>query len=96
RPMCRISQELDSLRRPDLLVQAAAHGTHAYERRRDLRRMLRTAIPPTAKSALERLLPIEAALEKRRRQGDGQYSFTRHVDILVALLAEARSFRKTA
>lgn len=81
------------MRRPDLLVQAASHGSHEYERRRDLRRMLRVAIPPTARAALERLLPIEAELEKRRRTGASTYSLTRHVDILVAVLAEARAFR---
>ncbi|MEM7490043.1 MAG: DUF6477 family protein [Pseudomonadota bacterium] len=91
--MCKISKDLSTLRRPGLLVEAAAHGTHAYERRRDLRRMLRAAIPPTARAALEKLLPLEAALERRRQQGDSHYSFARHVDILSALLAEARSFR---
>ncbi|MEM8850504.1 MAG: DUF6477 family protein [Pseudomonadota bacterium] len=91
--MCKISKDLDTLRRPGLLVEAAAHGTQTYERRRDLRRMLRTAIPSTARAALERLLPLEEALEKRRVRGDGTYSFARHVDILAALLAEARSFR---
>lgn len=91
--MCKISKDLEALRRPSLLVEAAAHGTSAYQRRRDLRRMLRTAIPSTARAALETLLPIEAALEKRRQTGDGTYSFARHVDILAALLAEARQFR---
>lgn len=91
--MCEISRQISTVRRPRLLVEAAAHGTHAYQRRRDLRRMLRVAIPPTARAALEKLIPIEAELEKRRRQGATTYSFPRHVDILVALLAEARSFK---
>ncbi|WP_371153438.1 DUF6477 family protein [Jannaschia sp. 2305UL9-9] len=91
--MCKITSELNDLRRPSLLVDAANCGTEAYQRRRDLRRMLRVAIPPTARAALEKLLPIEADLEKRRRMGATTYSFARHVDILVALLAEARAFR---
>ena len=69
-------------------------GRHEYERRRDLRRMLRVAIPSSPRAALEKLLPIEAALEKRRRTSDKNYSFARHVDILVALLSEARAFRQ--
>jgi len=93
--MCTISKELAALRRPGLLVDAAAHGTVQYQRRRDLRRMLRAAIPASPRAALEKLIPIEAALEKRRRMADKTYSFTRHVDILVALLAEARAFRQT-
>jgi hypothetical protein len=93
--MCKITKDLESLRRPDLLVEAARHATTGYERRRDLRRMLRTAIPATAKAALERLIPIEAALETRRRNRDHAYSLPRHVDILCALMAEARAFRAT-
>jgi hypothetical protein len=93
--MCRISREIDALRRPDLLVRAAAQGCGLYRRRRDLRRMLRVAIPPTARAALERLLPIEAELESRRRVAASNYCHARHVDILTALLAEARDFRAT-
>ncbi|SFI23972.1 DUF6477 family protein [Jannaschia pohangensis] len=92
--MCTVSKELAALRRPGLLVDAAAHGAMQYERRRDLRRMLRAAIPATPRAALEKLIPIEAALERRRQTADKTYSFARHVDILVALLAEARAFRQ--
>lgn len=91
--MCKITNELNSMRRPALLLEAASCGFEHYRRRRDLRRMLRAAIPPTARSALEKLLPIEAELETRRRTGATTYSYPRHVDILVALLAEARAFR---
>ncbi|WP_179379642.1 DUF6477 family protein [Jannaschia marina] len=91
--MCKITAELDTLRRPQLLVEAANQGTTQYHRRRDLRRMLRVAIPSTPRAALEKLLPIEAALEERRVTTDKNYSLARHVDILVALMAEARAFR---
>ncbi len=92
--MCQITTALAALRRPGLLVEAAKHGTARYERRRDLRRMLRARIPASPVAALETLLPLEAALEQRRRVADKNYSIARHVDILVALLAEARSFRQ--
>ena len=91
--MCKITREIDALSRPRLLVQAAQHGASQYERRRDLRRMLRVAVPPTARAALERLLPLEADLETRRRERATSYSYFRHVDILAALMAEARLFR---
>lgn len=94
--MCKITAELDRMHRPRLLVEAAAQGTPQYRRRRDLRRMLRIAIPASPRAALEKLLPIEAALEERRRAVDKNYSYPRHVDILVALVAEARAFRATA
>lgn len=89
--MCQISAELAALRRPGLLVEAANHGTARYDRRRDLRRMLRAAIPASPRAALEALLPIEAALETRRQTADKNYSLARHIDILVALLSEARA-----
>lgn len=92
--MCQISADLASLRRPGLLVDAANHGTTRYDRRRDLRRMLRAAILASPRAALEALLPIEAALEMRRRTADKNYSLARHVDILVALLAEGRALRQ--
>jgi hypothetical protein len=38
---------------------------------------------------------MEAALERRRQAGDSLYSIARHVDILCAIMAEARSFRTT-
>lgn len=93
--MCKISAELNQMRRPQLLVEAALQGTQQYRRRRDLRRMLRIAIPASPRAALEKLLPIEAALENRRLSVDKNYSYPRHVDILVALMAEATAFRKT-
>ena len=91
--MCKIISELDQMRRPRLLVEAASVGTGQYRRRRDLRRMLRVAIPASPRAALEKLLPIESALENRRLSADKNYSYPRHVDILVALMAEARAFR---
>ncbi|MEM9796520.1 MAG: DUF6477 family protein [Pseudomonadota bacterium] len=91
--MCKITKELNTLRRPGLLVEAASIGAVHYERRRDLRRMLRVAVPNSARAALEKLLPIENALEKRRVTKDKNYSAARHVDILMALMAEARAFR---
>ncbi|SDY94644.1 hypothetical protein SAMN05444004_104190 [Jannaschia faecimaris] len=92
--MCKISAELNQMRRPRLLVEAAAQGTRQYHRRRDLRRMLRIAIPPSPRAALEKLMPIEAALERRRLTVDKNYSYPRHVDILVALMSEAQAFRE--
>ena len=84
---------LDTLSRPRLLVEAARHGTAAYHRRRDLRRMLRVAIPATARLALQKLVPMEAELE-RRRTGEGKsYSLARHIDILTALMAESATFK---
>ena len=91
--MTDLDARLARLTRPRMLVEAADHGTRAYRRRRDLRRMLRVAIPATPRAALEKLVPIEAELERRRRERANGYCLTRHVDILCALMAEARALR---
>ena len=91
--MPTLETTLARLTRPRMIVEAAAHGTRRYRRRRDLRRMLRVAIPATPRAALEALIPIEADLERRRRERAKGYCLSRHVDILCAVIAEARAFR---
>lgn len=76
------------LRRPRLLVNAARHGIASYRRERDLRRLLETA--PSPEIALPRLLSEEERLEQTRRAGDATYSVMRHIEVLSALMAEAR------
>ncbi len=75
-----------ALRRPRLLLQAARFGLADYRPERDLRRI--TGLPPGA--ALPALLAAEEALERIRKTGDATYSITRHLEVLIALLAEAR------
>lgn len=36
------------------------------------------------------MLSVEANLEEARQSGDATYSVSRHVDMMIALLAEAR------
>ena len=85
---------LEEIERPKMLLKAAEAGQATYQRRRDLRRMLRIAIPASPADALAKLIPIEAALEERRRTRATSYSLLRHVDVLIALLAEARAIRR--
>lgn len=78
-------------RRPRLLMRAARIGLADYQRDRDLKRIL----PVLAEAgggdltALERLTEAEARLEQARQLGMG-YSALRHIDVLIALLAERR------
>lgn len=87
--MCRTSNLPDDLRRPRLLIRAARHGLQDYRRERDLRRLL----PQGAQSgvdALPRLIAAEAEAEATRCRGDAAYNIARHIDLLIAMLAEAR------
>lgn len=76
------------LRRPKLLVSAARHGLADYNRSRDLPRILQQHRIPTG--ALAALQQTEAAMEDRRLTGDPGYSCLRHIDLLIALMAEMR------
>jgi hypothetical protein len=79
-----------SLRRPHILIRAARHGLLSYNRNRDLRRLMHDPALPSPAVAVRRLIDEEALVEQRRQTGDAAYSLTRHVDLMIALLAELR------
>ena len=88
--MSDLRQTLAALRRPRLLIRAARFGLTDYDRPRDLRRLLRRTATPPPQRALAALLDQEAALDELRRAGDVTYSPARHIEILVAIMGEAR------
>ena len=79
---------LADLRRPQILIRAARCGLTDYRRDRDLKRLLHGQ--PAPDRALPRLLSEEETLEAPRQAGDADYSVTRHIDVLIALMAEVR------
>ena len=81
---------LTTLRRPRLLVRAARLGLPEYNRQRSMRRLLPGETAPMPGQAFERLVEHEAALDQIRRDGAAAYSAARHVELLVALMDEAR------
>ena len=81
---------LKALRRPRLLIRAARYGLMDYRRDRDLTRLLKGPRVPGPSQALSALMEQEARLEETRQSGDAGYSISRHVDILIAMMAEAR------
>lgn len=88
--MTDIMQILGTLRRPRLLIRAARFGTADYDRNRDLKRLTREQTLPSPVRAVNTLMAEEARLEETRMAGDVSYSVSRHVEILIALMAEAR------
>lgn len=83
---------LATLRRPRLLMRAARFGLAEYHRDRDLRRLVRSVGSP--EETVPRLIEAEAQLEATRQQGDARYSAARHIEVLIALLAEAQLLRR--
>jgi hypothetical protein len=89
---------LANLRRPRLLIRAARHGVQDYRRERDLSRLLTSpgCSAPGPEVALTRLLDQEEQMELFRKSGGAGYSIARHVELLIALMAEARFLSRPA
>lgn len=89
--MCEIQNSLTAIRRPKLLLRAASLGLADYHRSRWLKRLA------PGETAPERVLPLllqsEEALEATRQRGDACYSVARHLEVMIAVLAEARLWR---
>ena len=88
--MTDLTELLTSLRRPRLLIRAARFGQTGYNRNRDLRRLIQTPVAPAPETALRRLLEAEAEAETARRAGEAAYNLVRHIELLIAMMAEAR------
>jgi hypothetical protein len=91
-----MTHHLDLLKttiRPRLLVAAARCGMSDYRRETDLRRALRGRMNgalPGPSAALETLFVIEAEMNDLRLSHEGVWRAARHVEVLIALMAEAR------
>lgn len=79
-----------TLRRPRLLIRAARFGQSDYNRNRDLKRLIHAPVAPPPETALRRLIAEEEVLEASRREGAAAYSLMRHIELLIAMMAEAR------
>lgn len=90
---------IKTLRRPRLLIQAARLGQGDYDRQKVLKRVAPAKQPETPAGALAALIPVEETLETARRNGDASYVPSRHVEVLIAVLAEIKALvasRRTA
>ena len=78
-----------ALRRPRLLTRAALLGLANYSRERTLARVLES-YTACSERVLQDLIQTEAELEATRKTGDVGYSVSRHLEVLIALMGEAR------
>ena len=81
---------LSKLHRPRLMMRAARIGAEDYRRARHLPRLLGYGSLPRPAAAVMKLVEMEAALEDLRAGSDASYDMVRHLDVLIALVAEAR------
>ncbi|MCH2165502.1 MAG: DUF6477 family protein [Marinovum sp.] len=84
---------LQDLHRPRLLIQAARIGSEQYHRTAHLPRLLGFTTRLSGVKALMQLIEIEQDLDEKRRCADPSYSVARHVDVLSAMMGEARVLR---
>ena len=84
---------LNALRRPRLLMRAARIGAEDYRRNAHLPRLLGYGQMPRHGAALMRLVEIESDLNDQRLSEDSAYSLLRHIDVLIAIVGEARIMR---
>ena len=92
--MNTLLNRLETIRRPRLLMRAARHGLMDYDRSRDLKRLFCSDVIPSPVLALSEVIEMEARLEDARRTDDMRYSVARHIELLVALIAEATLVQK--
>lgn len=91
--MNKTLSRLDNLKRPHLLIRAARIGLRDYRREVHLARQLGAAGPIPSQDALEHLMEIESDLDTSRQQARADYSVIHHVEVMIALLGEARLLR---
>lgn len=83
------------LRRPRVLIRAAREGQANWRRERDLRRVLRADTCPPPGAALSRLRAEEERLNADRLEGLAGYDMSRHILLMIAILAEMRAIVET-
>ena len=84
---------LQALRRPRLLMRAARIGADDYSRTTHLPRLMGYGVLPRHGAALLKLMELESDLNTQRISGNTSYSLVKHVDVLIAMVGEARVLR---
>ena len=78
------------LNRPTLLVRTARHGIEHYNRVIHLRRLLKTEVLPSPAQALNKLMEHEDMVNDMRLAKRAEYSVARHIELIIAVMCEAR------
>jgi hypothetical protein len=84
---------LNALHRPRLMMRAARIGAEDYRRSAHLPRLLGYGVLPRHGAALMKLIEMEAELEEQRTGSNANYTLMRHIDVLIAVVSEARLLR---
>ena len=85
---------ISSLKRPRLLVRAARFGVDDYSRTHCLPRIFGDPCLTRPGEAVVRLLEVEIEMDTLRQRKAADYSIAAHVEVLIALMGEARLIRR--
>ncbi len=91
-----IQSQIRQLKRPGLLVRAARFGLDGYRRDRDLARLLPEHGTTGPGAALMALIEAERDENDARLAHGAYYAIVRHIDLLTAIMAEARDLEEIA
>jgi hypothetical protein len=84
---------LHKLRRPKMLMRAAQIGVAEYKRVAHLPRLLGYGRMPKQSEAILKLIEIEKILKALRKAGESADNLLRHIDVMIAIVGEARDLR---
>lgn len=87
--------KLEQIRRPRFLLRFARLGALEYTRNQHLKRHFTYDTMPSHSEALTWLFELEVKVDARRRTDSATYSLIEHMDLLIAMLGEARLLRAT-
>ena len=90
-----INSHINALKRPALLVRAARHGAETYNRQAHLNKYIDLDPLPGPSVVLMQLFDIEKEINHARIHKNGTYTPSKHIDVLVAIMAEAQLWRAT-
>ena len=86
---------LHKLRRPKMLMRAAQIGVAEYKRVAHLLRLLGYGRMPKQSEVILKLIEIEIEknLKALRKAGESADNLLRHIDVMIAIVGEARDLR---
>ncbi len=85
---------ITSLKRPRILLRAALNGCNNYRRERHLATMLAGRKNWSDEQVFQAIVSDEQYLDDQRRSGDANYSVSRHVKLMIALVCEAHNIAR--
>ena len=93
--MRHIELRLNTLKRPKLMLEAACNGLASYDPSRHLPVLLGGSLHRSKTGQLDCLLDIEETYNRLRKAKHAEYSPARHIQYLIAKIAEYTNLKKT-